>query len=182
MMSPEPFAKPVLIVFAGLPGTGKSSIAQSLAARTAAIYLRIDTIEQAIRKSPGASQTINEEGYRVAYALAQENLRLEQSVIADSVNPVRASRDAWRDVGLRTGAIFAEVEVICSDLASHRRRVETRAVTVPGLRLPTWADVLAREYEPWNREHLVIDTAQKSIAACANEIHAAMAKLVLLKT
>jgi len=31
-----------------------------------AVYLRIDTIEQAIHNSPGMSQAINKEGYRVA--------------------------------------------------------------------------------------------------------------------
>ncbi len=39
----------MLIVFSGLPGTGKTTIANDLAAMTSAVYLRIDTIEQAIR-------------------------------------------------------------------------------------------------------------------------------------
>jgi len=37
--------------------------------------------------------------------------------------------------------------------------VETRASDISGFRLPTWEEVLSREYEPWNREHFVIDTA-----------------------
>ncbi len=41
----------MLIVFSGLPGTGKTTIANDLAATTGAVYLRIDTIEQAIRNS-----------------------------------------------------------------------------------------------------------------------------------
>jgi putative protein kinase ArgK-like GTPase of G3E family len=36
-----------LIVFAGLPGTGKSTLAQRLAREIGAIYLRIDALEQA---------------------------------------------------------------------------------------------------------------------------------------
>jgi hypothetical protein len=37
--------------------------------------------------------------------------------------------------------------------------VETRVADLPGLRLTAWEEVLSREYAPWNREHLVLDTA-----------------------
>ena len=51
----------MLIAFAGLPGTGKTSIARELARRLHATYLRIDTIEQAI-VSCGNIDPIMEEG------------------------------------------------------------------------------------------------------------------------
>jgi hypothetical protein len=41
----------MLIVFAGLPASGKSSIARVLAQELGAVWLRIDSIEQAIRES-----------------------------------------------------------------------------------------------------------------------------------
>jgi hypothetical protein len=54
------------------------------------------------------------------------------------------------------------VELVCSDRAEHERRATTRTVDIPDLVLPTWADILAREYEPWDRAHVVLDTAGKS--------------------
>jgi hypothetical protein len=56
-----------------------------------------------------------------------------------------------------------EIEVKCSDAGEHRRRVETRATYIPRLRLPTWGEVISREYHRWDREHLVIDTAGRTV-------------------
>ncbi|HTT19710.1 MAG TPA: AAA family ATPase [Candidatus Sulfotelmatobacter sp.] len=148
-----------LIVFSGLPGVGKSSIARELAYKINATYLRIDSIEQALRDSGALVQPMNEAGYGVAYALAEENLRLGRTVVADCVNPISITRNAWREVAARTEARILEIEVRCSDGAEHRRRVESRTVDVPGLVVPTWEEVLAREYHPWDRERLQVDSA-----------------------
>src|SRR5437868_7405029 len=152
----------LLIIFGGLPGTGKTTIARELARQIGATYVRIDSIEQAIRESPGVSQPVNEEGYRVAYAIAEDNLRLGRIVISDSVNPIQLSRDAWLDVARRAHARAAEIEVTCSDAQCHRQRVESRISDIAGLKLPTWQKVLTRVYEPWTREHIVIDTTGRS--------------------
>jgi len=66
----------VLVALAGLPVTGKTSIARELARRRGAMHLRIDTIEQALTRVVGIMGKIGPEGYFVAYALAEDNLRL----------------------------------------------------------------------------------------------------------
>ena len=164
----------MLIIFRGLPGTGKTTIARELARQLGAIYVRIDSIEQAIRDSETVNQPLNDTGYRVAYAIAEDNLRLGRTVISDSVNPIRLSRDAWIDVAHRAQARAVEVEVICSDLQLHRQRVETRSVDIHSLKLPTWEKVVSREYDPWDREHIVIDTAARSPAESVEELRAAL--------
>ena len=165
---------PRLIIFGGLPATGKTTIARDLARQLGATYLRIDTIEQALRDSAMMSQPINDEGYRVAYAVAEYNLRLGRTVIADSVNPIQLSRDAWIDVAHRAHARAVEVEVICSDPQLHRQRVETRSVDIRGLSLPSWEKVISREYEPWEREHIVIDTAGRGVVESIEELRRAL--------
>ena len=154
-----------MISFGGLPGTGKSTIALAVAERLGATYLRIDTIEQAIRDArPGA---IGPEGYMVACALAETNLRLGRLVIADSVNPWPETRQGFRDAAARAGVSVLEVECVCADPTEHRRRVETRSATVAGLKLPSWDDVVKRDYRAWPEPHLVLNTAMLNAeAAC----------------
>ena len=168
----------MLIIFAGLPGVGKTSIARALAQGLDAVFLRIDTIEQVladahaddvVRADPGL-------GYLIAYALAADNLRLGRTVVADSVNAIGITRDAWRAVADKAGTASVDVEVICSDLAEHRRRVETRIADIPGHVPPTWAEVEAREHHAWTRDRIVIDTAGRSLGACLAQLNAALAR------
>jgi predicted kinase len=166
----------MLIIFGGLPGIGKTTIARELASQLGAIYVRIDSIEQAIRDSRTVSQPINDTGYRVGYAIAEDNLRLGRTVIADSVNPIQLTRDGWIGVAHRAQVGAAEVEVICSDPQQHRQRVETRPADISGLRLPTWEEVVSREYEPWERKHIVIDTTGRSVAESVKELREALPK------
>ncbi|WP_329262583.1 AAA family ATPase [Streptomyces sp. NBC_01478] len=151
----------MLISIGGLPATGKTTLARLLAARTGAVHLRVDTIEQAIVRSGVARHPVGPVGYLVGYALAEEHLRQGLTVLAESVNPLTVTRDAWRDTAVRAGVPAVEIEIVCSDPDEHRRRVASRSVDIPDLPLPDWEQVVGREYEPWNRDRIVVDTAEQ---------------------
>jgi predicted kinase len=165
--------RPMLVVVGGLPATGKTTVARTAAGRFDAAFLRIDTIEQAIARFASRENSGEELhdavswglGYDVAYAVAGDLLRQGVRVFAECVNPMKITRDAWRDVAKTTGAHLVEVELVCSDPAEHERRATARTVDIPDLALPTWVDILAREYEPWDRTHVVLDTAGQSAEA-----------------
>ena len=160
-----------LIALAGLPGVGKSTVARRVAQALPAMWVRIDSIEQALRDAllePG------EAGYRIAYRLAADQLRLGLDVVADSVNPLGVTREAWRAVAAAAEAALLEVELVCSDAGEHRRRIEQRAADVAGLVLPDWRAVTGREYAAWDRAPLRIDTASLSAEEAAARILAAL--------
>ena len=156
-------ARPVLYVFSGLPGTGKTSLARRLTGYLAAVYLRIDTVEQALRDL--CSFEVEGEGYRLAYRVAADNLKLGISVVADSCNTIELTRREWESVAADSDARCVNIEVTCSDVAVHRNRVESRSTTISGLSLPSWDDICQREYEPWQRNRVVIDTSEGSVDA-----------------
>lgn len=153
----------MLIILAGLPGVGKTTIARELATRLVAFHLRVDSIEAAIRRSaPHAPVPMDDAGYLVGYAVAEDNLRLGHAVIADSVNPWPETRDAWLDVARRAEVRAFEIEIVCSDAAEHERRVAGREPDIDGPRPVTWQQVLARDYRHWHRRPAVIDTARQT--------------------
>ncbi len=150
----------MLVVIGGLPGVGKTTVARALARAAGAVYLRIDSIEQTLRN---AGWQVEVEGYSVGYAVAEDNLRLGRIVVADCVNPWPVTRSAWRSVASCAGVAAVDVEIVCSDIDTHRRRVESRSADIAGHRLPTWSEVADRDYRPWSGDRLVIDTAQLDV-------------------
>lgn len=155
---------PVLIVLSGLPGVGKTTVARQVSAEIGAVHVRLDTIEAAMTASglidrAGGWDAVPDAGYRIAYAIASDFLSARHDVVADSVNPLGITRQAWAETALVAGAALIEVEVICSDRNLHRRRVEVRASDIEGLTVPSWQQVEARIYEPWDCDVLRVDTA-----------------------
>ncbi|TIX92542.1 AAA family ATPase [Rhizobium sp. P44RR-XXIV] len=160
----------MLVIFGGLPGSGKTTIARALAKRLGATYVRLDTIEQALRNSGVLRDEVGPAGYMVAYGIAGDNLKLGNTVIADCVNPISITREAWSQVAQRAAVSAIQVEVICSDKVEHRRRVETRQTDIEGHVNPTWNEVVTLSYDNWGPGPVVVDTALKAVDDIVTEL------------
>jgi predicted kinase len=150
----------MLIEFGGLPGTGKSTLAGWLAHETGAVWLRIDEIENAMRRNGLTADQTGVAAYSVAHDVASSHLRRGLTVIADAVNPVDEARLGWRDLAASVGRTHVVIETVCPDEAEHRRRVEARADDLPGWVYPTWDQVrrAATHYQPRTDRRLRLDT------------------------
>ncbi|RCK40333.1 AAA family ATPase [Thalassospira xiamenensis] len=161
----------MLIIFGGLPGVGKTSIARALAQKIGAVHLRIDTIEQAILDAGvPLDDDIGPVGYMVANRQATDNLKLGLTVIGDAVNSVEETRSEWRLAAERASKPYVQIELICSDPGEHRHRVETRPCDIENLHQPDWDKVLGRHYEPWHGVDLIIDTAKMTVDQAVDAI------------
>ena len=140
----------VLIVFAGRPGTGKTTLSRRLAANLGAALVRIDAIEAAILRSGELSPPLGPVSYAVAHEIVAGCLAVGTSVVVDAVNPVAEARAGWRTRAATAATRLLVFEVVLSDPDEHRHRVEQRRSDLDGLTVPTWAQVLDRNYQPWD--------------------------------
>ena len=160
--------KPILFIFSGLPASGKSTLAKFIVREYNAVYLRIDTIEQGLRDL--CNTKVEGEGYRLAYRIASDNLKQNLNVVADSCNPINLTRNEWEEVAKLNKSDFINIEIICSDKTEHKKRAELRTSEVKNLKLPKWNEIVNREYHTWQKQRIIIDTANKSIEECEKQI------------
>ena len=129
----------------------------------AAAYLRVDAIEAAlVRAGISRDRPTGLAAYVVAHAVSEACLVVRRSVVVDAVNPVEAAREGWRRLAERVGSSLRVIEVVCSDVVEHRRRVEARESDLEAHVVPGWSDVEEREYEQWREPRLVVDTSAEA--------------------
>jgi predicted kinase len=160
--------RPILYIFSGLPGTGKTTIASRIAQQLALPYFRLDTIEQGLRDI--CSINVGGEGYRLTYRVVSDNLKIGNDVIVDCVNPWELTRKEWESVAIENQARYINIEVICSDKVEHKQRACSRKNDIEGFELPSWEDICKRDYESWTEERIIVETSKKGIDECVNEV------------
>ena len=167
--------RPLLVVVGGLPAVGKTAVCRALLGERPMTppmtWLRVDSIEQALRRSgemapdmPGGA------GYYAAAAVAGDVLSTGGDVLVGCVNPLPITRRLWERTAVDAGSRLLQVELVCSDRDEHRRRVEQRVSDIEGLVLPDWRDVLQRDYAPWPEADLRLDTGRLEVTGAAELI------------
>lgn len=167
----------VLVSLSGLPGVGKTTLAKELAVSAKVIHLRVDSVEAAMKVSALKVHPAEDAGYLAIANIARDNLLLGFDVIVDTVNPIEISRKLWLETAASGNARLLNVEVVCSDKALHRKRVEARQSDIKGLVVPDWQRVSSRDFEPWQEDRVIVDTSINSIEKCASKIAVEIANL-----
>ena len=137
---------------AGLPGTGKSTIAEELRERLGHPLVSVDQIESAVLSAGiDSDQPTGLAAYLVAETLAGNVLESGGSVIVDAVNAVSPAREQWVALADRYGNALTFIEVVCSDPVIHRERLEARKRDLPHVSEPSWHAVEQSldEYDEW---------------------------------
>jgi len=155
-----------LVVFSGLPGTGKSMLAENVGRGLGIPVFAKDWLEATLLRcelTPANNEMpLGSAGYELLTVLAKRQLMLGQSVILDSVASTESIRSTWKQVAAKYAAEWSVIECICSDENIHVERLKSRQRGIPGWHELDWADVesVKSYFVPWNEPRLVVDAIQ----------------------
>lgn len=143
----------MLVVTAGLPAAGKTTIAGVVGNRLGVPVVSVDPIESAILSAGiNSDEPTGLAAYLVAETIAESVLAGGGSVIVDAVNAVEPARDQWVKLAARQKVAIKFLEVVCSDPEVHRARMVSRGRRLAHLAEPTWHAVEQSldEWEAWS--------------------------------
>jgi hypothetical protein len=151
----------MLVLITGLPGTGKSTVANRLAKRINARVLRTDEIRKRLFAKPKYTEEEKEIVYKTLFLIAENLLRARRNVVIDGTFYKRSlRRQIYRTAALRRSKLII-VECIASEEAIARRmkRREKRRIRLSDADFEVYKKI-KREYEPIISEHIVLDTTR----------------------
>ena len=149
-----------LILFSGLPGSGKTTLARRLAQQLHIPVLAKDRIQAALR-AHGLAGRATADGYHLMLELADEQLALGISVILEAVFPLAGFRVSAHQLAQQHSAGFRAIYCYCSDEGVWQKRMQARQPLVPHWTPVGWDDVerLRASFQPWDpQEALFIDS------------------------
>ena len=152
-------AKPVIV--SGLPGSGKSAVAEGLGVSLMAPVFAKDWLEASLLESAVVTRgQLGMVGYSLLTTLARRQLELGQTAILDGVAGLTPIRESWRTLCKEFQGDWFIIECICSDERVHRERLVQRQRGIPGWPELEWSEVerVRSYFIPWSEDRLVLDS------------------------
>lgn len=155
-----------LILFSGIPGTGKSTLSEDI---TRILHIPVFSLDWVLGAMLLSDLGVQNEVFYITTAeallimLIQRQLMLGQSAILDTPANTISERKRWQNLAQSHSAVFYGIETICSDIVVHRGRVEGRKRGIPGWHdTVSWSHVeqMRSAREVWTTDegkHLTID-------------------------
>lgn len=153
--------EPTLILFAGMPGSGKTTLARLVAQDLKLPLFSKDRMQRVLRDHHLAEESSGD-GYYLILDLADEQLSLGVSPILDATFPLDHFRMVASEIAARYGANFCAFYCECSDDEVWKSRMQRRVQYVPNWQPVGWDVVLRMRdyYQPWNDNALTVDSMQ----------------------
>ncbi|MEZ4671990.1 MAG: AAA family ATPase [Anaerolineae bacterium] len=153
--------EPTLILFAGMPGGGKTTLARQIARRLSIPVFAKDRVQRVLRDHNLADASSGD-GYYIILDMVDEQLGLGLSCMLDATFPLDHFRMVASEIAQRHKARLCAIYCYCSDDLVWQERMKDRVHYVPNWKPVGWQDVLRmREYyQPWNDNALFVDSVR----------------------
>ncbi|MEE9594323.1 MAG: AAA family ATPase [Candidatus Hydrothermarchaeales archaeon] len=165
----------MLVLITGLPGTGKSTVANHLARRINARILRTDEVRKRLFAKPKYTEEEKEIVYKGLFLIAENLLRVKSNVVLDGTFYKRSLRKQIYRTATSTRSKLIIVECMASEEAIERRLRRRKKRKRGGL---SDADEevyhkIKKEYESIESEHIVLDTS-RPLNETLNELYSSI--------
>lgn len=160
-----------LVIFSGLPGTGKSTLADRLARQLHWPCLCIDDVIGEVPENAGIA--FWDSRVQILLRLVEVQLDLGLNVIADSVF-MNMDRHHAQELARKYQARFRPVYVFVSDENTWKERVTTRYAESKDAYVPTWAQIKHQRerFRTWEPETALfidsLDSVDQNYATVLN--------------
>jgi hypothetical protein len=162
--------RPVLVLIAGLPGTGKSAFAAQVAARTPLVVLESDALRRLIFPRPRYSAAESRRLFAAVHAAVDHLLSRGTPCLLDATNITETHRRPLYDIADARGAKLVIAEAVAPrGIVYQRLRDRARE---GGVGSDADIFVYARmrpQREEISREHFTVDTSQ-DVTPAAEEV------------
>lgn len=153
----------MLIIMAGLPGTGKSTVAAEIAQRLSAVVLSKDVVRHALFPSAMVEYSTAQDDFVIDILLRTAEYiwrsRPEQTIILDGRTFSRASqRTHVIEFAERAGQRWRMVECVCEDKLAKARLSQPDPAHPAGNRTPALYEEVKAHWEPIETEHITLRT------------------------
>lgn len=146
-----------VVVVCGLPGAGKTTVAERVTDRVGATRLRTDVIRKELFSAPEYTDEESAAVYDELFARTRRLVADGDPVVLDATFSDRANRERARDLAATLDAPFDLVEVVCAESVVEqriRRRTDDESDADVEVHR-TFRDL----FDPIEGEHVVVDNS-----------------------
>ena len=150
----------MLIIFSGLPATGKTTIAREVAKKTGAVIIRTDVIRKELFAVPKYTEEEKEQVYNEMFLRAEKVLTKGQTVILDANFYLQSLRNRARDVARKFEKKFFIVECMLDEKkVLERMNARSSGSDASDANSIDVYRKIKSLWEPIREQHIVIDTS-----------------------
>ncbi|QSG02973.1 AAA family ATPase [Natranaeroarchaeum sulfidigenes] len=159
---PDDTDQPWLVVLCGLPGVGKSTVAEFVAERIDARRLRTDVVRKELYDDPQYTDEEIASVYRELFERTETAVKRGESIVLDGTFAERKRRRAVREIAAESEAAFRLLEVVCERSVAEER-IADRGEGMSDADVEVYRQ-FREEFHPIEMYHVAIDNSGSAAA------------------